>query len=156
MTRRTPDTCSHCGAPGYRIVDHRGDGSVRFERAVEQSVPQDVVLVPREIAETGTTTYPTQASVEAAEQRYAETGLTIDAEKAVAARRARQSHARFAEQIEELITLSLNAGGMKVRLDERERHGQRIDRSAHAGFMSAIAELREALILADAEANTKP
>lgn len=37
-TRRTPDTCSKCGAPGYRIVDDSGDGSVRFERAAA-SVP---------------------------------------------------------------------------------------------------------------------
>ena len=34
-TTRTPDTCSKCGAPGFRVVDHRGSGSVRFVRASE-------------------------------------------------------------------------------------------------------------------------
>jgi len=42
-TRSTPDTCSHCGAPGFRVVDNRGDGSVRFERA-EAAQPIDAVI----------------------------------------------------------------------------------------------------------------
>jgi hypothetical protein len=48
----TPDTCSHCGAPGFRVVSHRGDGSVRFVRSSDsvRTPDLDALRLIRELA----------------------------------------------------------------------------------------------------------